>query len=365
MSEDEKKIRDDEKTSEKIINLKDHDSEKKTDENADKTDNEITSGGRIMDAMNNLDEKMLAETDEIRQRSGVGEWDGRLAQDPSKKEKKERHYAERLSFQRRFIGIAAAVAVAVAVGVVARTAVQSRRWSSTASDTGAAAVSEVSEEETAGQAAEETEDEAAESAETGTETFDSGYMDETATDKGNAAIGNPWTDYDSLSEAEKGVGISLVLPEKLISEGNMEIGGQTYHVSAYRGMEGLLEIDLENKDGTSQITIRKGKTENSETSGSGVVDSDTGDSAKADTNAAGDDDVNGDDIGVSGDYNEYSWSSTAAAGDNEVTLGGLDEQHVNLAVWQSGEYDYSVDVNPGTENGLTEKEMISLAEQIG
>ena len=49
-----------------------------------------------------------------------------------------------------------------------------------------------------------------------------------------------------------------------------------------------------------------------------------------------------DDGDISGDYNEYASEETMTIGEAQVTFKGTSEDEVNLAVWVSGDYSYSV-----------------------
>ena len=70
-------------------------------------------------------------------------------------------------------------------------------------------------------------------------------------------IGNPWTDYDTLKQAETAVGFSLDIPQ--------EIDGE-YRAEAFRVMNNeLLEVIYHN--GTTEVTVRKIKGEDQDISG--------------------------------------------------------------------------------------------------
>lgn len=126
---------------------------------------------------------------------------------------------------------------------------------------------------------------------------------------------NPFADCETKEEAEELAGFSLTIPESLEQEGSTE---------AYRAMkDSMLEVLVSGEE--DQIRIRKG---------------------------AGEEDI-------SGDYTAYEKEDTVEIGERKVTVKG-DETLVYLAVWQEGEYSYSV----SSENGMALEDMTQLVEGI-
>ena len=75
---------------------------------------------------------------------------------------------------------------------------------------------------------------------------------------GNVAIGNPWSDWGSLKEAETAAGFSLEIPETVAD----------YTAVGYRTMNGaakLLEVIY--TDGGRKVTVRKAEGEGQDISG--------------------------------------------------------------------------------------------------
>ena len=123
------------------------------------------------------------------------------------------------------------------------------------------------------------------------------------------------TEKETKEEAEELAGFSLTIPERLEQEGSTE---------AYRAMkDSMLEVLVSGEE--DQIRIRKG---------------------------AGEEDI-------SGDYTVYEKEDTVEIGGRKVTVKG-DETLVYLAVWQEGEYSYSV----SSENGMALEDMTQLVEGI-
>ncbi len=121
---------------------------------------------------------------------------------------------------------------------------------------------------------------------------------------------NPWTDYESLTEAEKAAGFTIAVPEKI----------DGYDEVAYRYCEdiGLLEVIF--TKGDSEIRFRKAL-------GSGDI---------------------------SGDYNNYAKTESLPSGRLVITAkGGYNT--VNLAVWENNGYTYSVYVSTGISSDAMAK----------
>ncbi len=111
----------------------------------------------------------------------------------------------------------------------------------------------------------------------------------------SVAMANPWEDFKTLEEAQEKVGFEVSLPEDWAKKD-----------AVYRVCEGLNAIEVQFDDGDE--VIRKAK----------------------------------DDGDISGDYNEYASEETMTIGEAQVTFKGTSEDEVNLAVWVSGDYSYSV-----------------------
>ncbi len=146
----------------------------------------------------------------------------------------------------------------------------------------------------------------------------SSEADQTAVQEaeGLAGMPNPFTDNDTLEEAEKNAGFSIQVPEQV----------QGASATAFRNLsQKLLEVIYYNRE-QEVARIRKG--------------------------------IGWDDI--SGDYVGYSEIKNEKIGDRNVTLKGNDGK-VMLAVWNAGEYSYSVSVD---EQGVSLDEMTALVEAV-
>ena len=75
--------------------------------------------------------------------------------------------------------------------------------------------------------------------------------------KQTTAIGNPWSDWDCLQDAEAAVGFSLGLPEMI---------GGSYTAEAFRTMKGAL-LEVIYRDGEYEVRVRKQKGEGQDISG--------------------------------------------------------------------------------------------------
>lgn len=127
-------------------------------------------------------------------------------------------------------------------------------------------------------------------------------------------IPNPFTDYAALSEAVKAAGFELLVPEKV--NGVPQSGVQTMN-------DEMIQVFYGDED--NDVCIRK---------------------------APG----NGD---VSGDYNVYSQITVVDANGISVTLKGKNNL-VYLAVWNNGEYTYSV----STRTGMSNSDMVALVHAV-
>lgn len=72
-----------------------------------------------------------------------------------------------------------------------------------------------------------------------------------------AAIGNPWTDWDSIDEAESAVGFSFGLPEVI---------ADSYHAVSIRTMNKKL-IEVTYRDESFEVCVRKQEGEGQDISG--------------------------------------------------------------------------------------------------
>ena len=126
---------------------------------------------------------------------------------------------------------------------------------------------------------------------------------------------NPFTDFDTLAEAEKQTGLDITLPDA--------IGSSDKRI--YRAMnDEMLEVIYVNgEDETGRIRKARGSED------------------------------------ISGDYNEYAETETVSVGGLDVLLKG-DAGLVKLAVWTNDGYTYSV----SAEAGLTADEMTALVSAV-
>ncbi|MFV0239795.1 MAG: DUF4367 domain-containing protein [Lacrimispora sphenoides] len=131
-------------------------------------------------------------------------------------------------------------------------------------------------------------------------------MDTNSASIGDVEIPSPWIGFETIADAEKFAGFTVILPSKM-PEG--------YASKTIEAVENdSVQVFYDNGDNT--ITIRKAK---------GNKD-------------------------ISGDYNEYSENKTLTVGSLEVSTRGNNGK-VNVATWVDGEYTYAVFVGFG-EAGL-------------
>lgn len=126
---------------------------------------------------------------------------------------------------------------------------------------------------------------------------------------------NPFTDFDTLAEAEKQTGFYITLPDA--------IGSSDKRI--YRAMnDEMLEVVYVNgEDETGRVRKARGSED------------------------------------ISGDYNEYAETETVSVGGIDVLLKG-DAELVKLAVWTNDGYAYSV----SSEAGMTADEMMALVSAV-
>ena len=126
---------------------------------------------------------------------------------------------------------------------------------------------------------------------------------------------NPFTDFDTLAEAEKQTGFDITLPDAIGSSEN----------KIYRAMndEMLEVIYMNGEDETGRIRKARGSED------------------------------------ISGDYNEYAETETVSVDGIDVLFKG-DAGLVKLAVWTNDGYAYSV----SSEAGMTADEMMVLVSAV-
>ena len=126
---------------------------------------------------------------------------------------------------------------------------------------------------------------------------------------------NPFTDFDTLAEAEKKTGLDITLPDA--------IGSSDKRI--YRAMndEMIEVIYMNGEDETGRVRKARGSED------------------------------------ISGDYNEYAETETVSVGGLDVLLKG-DVGLVKLAVWTNDGYAYSV----SSEAGMTADEMMVLVSAV-
>ena len=152
----------------------------------------------------------------------------------------------------------------------------------------------------------------------GTEISEDGAAQDAEASEGeNTQIPNPFVDCETMADAEKLAGFDLVAPEQI----------EGYEKELIQAIDGeLIQVFYVNPENEEdEILIRKG--------------------------------VGSDDI--SGNYEDFTEVSTAAAGDLEVTLKGNDGK-VTVAVWATGSYTFSIQVDAGA----SQDEMLSLVEAV-
>lgn len=138
-----------------------------------------------------------------------------------------------------------------------------------------------------------------------------------AQENGNlAGMPNPFTDNDTLEEAEKNAGFTIQVPD--------QISGVS--AAAFRNLgQEMLEVIYYH--GEQEVArIRKG---------TGMED-------------------------ISGDYTKYSDVKTEKIGDRDVTLKENDGKAI-LAIWNGGAYSYSISLD---EQGASLEEMTALVEAV-
>ena len=136
-------------------------------------------------------------------------------------------------------------------------------------------------------------------------------------------IGNPFTDVNSVSEAEEMTGFSITVPEAPAEYPDMDVRVM---------LDSMIEIIFENKARETEDAIEEGYRIRKE---AGAED-------------------------ISGDYNEYAEVSTVTVDGREVTMKGNDGT-VSLAVWTADGYSYSVGL---VDRPVTAEEMTEILEDV-
>lgn len=123
---------------------------------------------------------------------------------------------------------------------------------------------------------------------------------------------NPFTDCETMEAAEELAGFTMECPtfDDMADQEYQAIKGQLIQVFN-RGLGG-------GKDG--YILVRKGIITEEMSAEDGVID-------------------------ISGDYNDYSVKKTLTIGEAEVTVKGNEEDSYSVAIWNDGEYAYSISLN--------------------
>ncbi len=133
-------------------------------------------------------------------------------------------------------------------------------------------------------------------------------------------IANPWSEFDSLEEAEADAGIEIELPESY----------QGFNHRIYRSMQGeMLEIIYQDADGKEGFRIRKSR--------------DAGD--------------------ISGDYNSYAQKKTLEIGDRFVETRGNGDD-ISVASWSSLSTNLSYAICVAEDQHFTEDDIRSLVKTI-
>ncbi len=127
---------------------------------------------------------------------------------------------------------------------------------------------------------------------------------------------NPFTDFDTLAEAEAQTGFDITLPDAIGSSNNKIYRAMNYEMLEVIYMKGV--------DETGRIRKARGSED------------------------------------ISGDYNEYAETETVSVGNLDVLFKG-DAGLVKLAVWTNDGFTYSV----SSEAGLTADEMTALVSAVG
>ena len=133
-------------------------------------------------------------------------------------------------------------------------------------------------------------------------------------------IANPWSEFDSLEEAEADAGVEITLPESY----------QGFNHRIYRSMQGeMLEVIYQDADGQEGFRIRKSR---------GSED-------------------------ISGDYNSYTQKKTLEIGDRVVEIRGNGDE-ISVATWNSLSLNLSYAICVAEDQHFTEDDIRSLVKTI-
>lgn len=133
-------------------------------------------------------------------------------------------------------------------------------------------------------------------------------------------IANPWSDFDSLEEAEADALLQIKLPESY----------QNFDHRIYRSMHGeMLEIIYQDADGQEGFRIRKSR---------GSED-------------------------ISGDYTSYAQEKTLTNGGRSVTIRGNGDT-ISVATWNNHSLNLSYAICVAEDQHFTEDDIRSLVEAI-
>lgn len=166
------------------------------------------------------------------------------------------------------------------------------------------------------------------------ETVENTESSQTSENTESVGISNPWVECDTVEDAENQLNFQITIPtEEDLKNSNIQ-ALENYSISQVRVLESSRMIEINYSDQSSSqdennesiITIRKSV---------GANDS-------------------------SGVYTVFKIEELAETPDFDVRYLGNDEDSMNLAIWQSGEYSYSV----YSENGLQKQAIEYLVQKI-
>lgn len=133
-------------------------------------------------------------------------------------------------------------------------------------------------------------------------------------------MANPWSEFDSLEEAEADADVEIALPESY----------QRFDHRIYRAMRGeMLEVIYQDADGQEGFRIRKSH--------------DVGD--------------------ISGDYTSYAQEKTLTSGGRSVTIRGNGDT-ISVATWSNHSLNLSYAICVAEDQHFTEDDIRSLVEAI-
>lgn len=137
---------------------------------------------------------------------------------------------------------------------------------------------------------------------------------------------DPFTEYDSMDEAEDATGFPLTVPETMNDYSK-------HTIRAMVGKDNMIEViycnDSEDDEATKENEIRIRK-------------------------AVGNEDI-------SGDYTDYTESSTVTVGNLLVSTKG-ENGKIRLATWSNGDYTYSIGFYFGT--GISSEDLNGFIDSV-